>query len=136
MCALDKRPGPHGGAPDLYNSFMLRLLTSFLLLAFSAFAADVTGTWNFEVNTDAGNGSPKFVLKQDGDKITGTYSGALGEAKVTGTVKGNEVTLEFNAGAAVVYIGTLDETGKKMSGSVDLGGQATGTFKGEKTSVK
>jgi hypothetical protein len=111
---------------------MLRLLTSFLLLTISAFAADITGKWNFEVTTDAGSGTPKFVLKQDGEKLTGTYSGQLGEAKVTGTVKGNEVTIEFNVGAAVIYIGKLDETGNRMTGSVDLAGQATGTFKAEK----
>jgi len=111
---------------------MLRLALTFLLLVLSAFAADISGTWTFQVTTDAGSGTPKFVLKQDGDKLTGTYSGALGEAKVTGTVKGDEVTIQFDIGAPVIYIGKLDETGKKMSGSVDLGGQASGTFKGEK----
>lgn len=107
------------------------LVSAFLLLALAVIAAanDISGIWKAEVMTDAGNGSPTFVLKQDGEKLTGTYSGALGEAKVTGTVKGREVTIQFDAGAPIVYVGTLDEAGKTITGTCDLGGQASGTFK-------
>lgn len=111
---------------------MLRRLLLFTLFSLSAFAADVTGTWKAEVKTDAGSGSPTFVLKQDGEKITGTYSGQLGEAKLTGTIKGTDISFRFDVGAAVIYEGRLDATGTKMSGSVDLAGQATGTFTAEK----
>ena len=111
---------------------MVRLSISLLLCALSAFGADISGTWIADVVTDAGSGTPKFVLKQEGEKLTGTYSGALGEAKVTGTVKGPDVTIEFNASVAVIYVGKLDETGTKMSGTCDLGGQASGTFKATK----
>lgn len=116
-----------------YPACMIRRLLLFVVLSISMFAADVTGTWHVEVKTDAGSGSPTFVLKQDGDKITGSYSGQLGEAKVTGTVKGDEVTFGFDmGGAAVVYVGKVDAAGKKMTGEVDLAGQASGTFTGEK----
>ena len=111
---------------------MTRLPISLLLFALSAFGADISGTWIANVTTDAGSGTPKFVLKQEGEKLTGTYSGALGEAKVTGSVKGQEVTIEFNAGLAVIYVGKVDETGTQMSGTCDLGGQARGTFKATK----
>jgi hypothetical protein len=73
-----------------------------------------------------------FVLKQEGEKLRGTYSGALGEAKVTGSVKGQDVTIEFNLGAAIVYTGKLEESGKTITGTCDLGGQASGTFKATK----
>ena len=109
-----------------------RIVSALFLLAFSAFGADITGTWIADVQTDAGNGTPKFVLKQEGNKLTGTYSGALGEAKVTGTVAGQDVTIEFNAGAPIVYVGKIDETGKTITGTCDLGGQASGTFKATK----
>ena len=69
----------------------------FLLMAGLALAADVTGKWRFQVETDAGAGSPTFVLKQDGEKLSGTYSGQLGEAPVTGTVKGDDVEISFEA---------------------------------------
>ena len=100
------------------------------LLAVGVFAAtDISGTWDATVQTSAGNGTPTFVLKQDGDKLTGTYSGTLGNAAVTGTVKGNDVTLEFDvSGTKVKYTGKIDSAGTKMEGSCDYGGQASGTF--------
>jgi hypothetical protein len=111
---------------------MFRTFCLLVLSAVTALAADISGTWNAQVETDAGNGTPKFVLKQEGEKLTGTYSGALGEARVTGTVKGQDVTIEFNAGGAIIYTGKLDDSGKTITGTCDLGGQASGTFKATK----
>jgi hypothetical protein len=62
----------------------MRRLLLLTLFSVAAFAADVSGTWSFNVDTDAGSGTPTFVLKQSGEELTGTYSGALGEAKVKG----------------------------------------------------
>jgi hypothetical protein len=94
---------------------------------------DVTGKWAFTVETSAGSGTPTVTLKQDGEKLTGHYSSAtLGEADLTGTVKGADVTFSFNAEAGgqsmkVTYTGTI-ENKDAMKGSVDLGGLAQGTF--------
>ncbi len=100
-----------------------------LLLAIGAYAADVSGTWNATVNLGDQTGSPTFTFKQDGEKLTGTYSGALGDAKLTGTIKGNEISFDFEAsGIAVHYAGKLNADGKKIEGTVDYGGQASGTF--------
>jgi hypothetical protein len=111
---------------------MPKALVLLLMLSAALFAADMTGKWVFDVETDAGSGSPVFVLKQEGEKLSGTYSGALGEAKVAGSVRGTDVTIEFEAsGYKVVYKGTLEgET--KVKGTVDIGGQAKGTFNGSK----
>lgn len=112
------------------------------LLAMGAFAiaqvaaaADVTGTWIMAVQTSAGSGSPTFVLVQKGDALSGSYKGQLGEAQVTGTVKGDDVTIEYKvdgqAGSlAVKYSGKTD--GKTMSGTVSLGQLGEGTFTGSK----
>jgi hypothetical protein len=112
------------------------------LLAMAAFtvaqvagAADVTGTWIMAVETSAGSGSPTFVLVQKGEALTGSYKGQLGEAQVTGSVKGDEVTIEYKvegqAGSlAVKYFGKTD--GKTMSGKVSLGQLGEGTFTGTK----
>ena len=35
-----------------------------------------------------GKGSPSFEFKQEGEKLTGTYSGKFGKAALTGTVSG------------------------------------------------
>jgi hypothetical protein len=88
------------------------LALSLAMLALPARAADVTGKWNFEVDTASGSGSPTFVFKQDGARLTGTYSGAAGEAPVTGTVEGDRIEFSFKASlggesAVVVYKGTI-----------------------------
>jgi hypothetical protein len=107
----------------------LACLAAVVLFSLSLFALDVTGTWNAKVNVGDQQGSPTFVLKQEGSTLTGTYSGALGEAPIKGTVKGNEVTIDFEAqGAQIHYAGKVDSGGTKMSGTVDYGGQASGTF--------
>ena len=106
-----------------------------LAIAQVAVAADVTGTWIMAVQTGAGSGSPTFVLVQKGDALSGSYKGQLGEAQVTGTVKGDDVTIEYKvdgqAGSlAVKYSGKTD--GKTMSGKVSLGQLGEGTFTGTK----
>jgi len=113
---------------------------AFASVAFAGQAAkiDVTGKWVFTVQTDAGTGTPTVTLKQDGEKLTGHYSSeTLGEADVTGTVKGAEVKFSFSANlqgqaVPVAYAGTVD--GKdSMKGTIDIaGGMATGTFTAKK----
>ena len=107
-----------------------------LLLLFATaalmFAADITGTWEFQVDSDMGSGTPTFNFKQAGTKLTGTYKGQLGEAPVTGTVDGDKVEFSFEVSPAgdkiaIKYTGTVDGD-NKMKGSVDFGGQAKGTF--------
>ena len=107
---------------------MLRALV-FLAFAAALAAADISGTWNANVQTDMGSGTPVFVLKQNGEKLSGTYSGALGEGPVSGTLKGQDVVLEFELqGGKIVYTGKVDAEGRKMEGKVDLAGMASGTF--------
>ena len=65
----------------------IRILPLFALLPIMALAHDVTGKWIFEVTTDAGSGSPTFAFKQTGEKLTGTYAGLFGSAKLTGPKK-------------------------------------------------
>jgi hypothetical protein len=60
--------------------------------------------------------------------ITGMYHGQFGDAKVTGTVKGDKVELSFSSDAgAAKYSGTLDGA-NKMKGTVDYGEAGKGTF--------
>ena len=109
---------------------VLAVLTMMILATASLFAAtDLTGTWNAKVDLGTQTGAPTFELKQDGEKLTGKYSGALGDAPLTGTVKGSDVTWDFEAsGAAVHYVGKISADGNKIEGTVDYGGQASGTF--------
>jgi len=114
----------------------IRNLLILTLMAVTALAHDVTGKWTFQVATDAGSGSPTFVFKQAGEKITGTYTGLFGTAELTGTVKGDDIEFSFEAGTAdqkarIVYKGKI-ESATKMSGSTDLGGMGSGTWSGTK----
>jgi hypothetical protein len=97
---------------------------------------DVTGTWAFQVETSGGSGTPTMTFKQDGEKLTGHYSGQLGEAPLTGTVKGNavEFTIEVkldNNTVQLVYKGTAEKD--SMKGTVKLG-DFDGTFTAKKKS--
>jgi opacity protein-like surface antigen len=114
------------------------ILSTVLLLAAVALAADVSGTWNATVDLGGGQGgTPTFTLKQDGDKLTGTYSGALGEAPIHGTIKGSDVAFDFDVqGAAVHYAGKLEADGKTIKGTCDYGGQASGTFSATRSDAK
>ena len=95
---------------------------------------DITGTWNFEVETEAGSGNPTFSFKQEGEKITGKYKGAFGEADLTGTVKGNQLEFSFKISGqiegTVTYTGTID--GNTMKGKAKFAEIGEGTFTAKK----
>ena len=106
-------------------------------ILFSQTKTDATGKWNLEVMTQAGGTTmPSVTLKQEGEKLTGRYtSEALGEADVTGTVKGQQIEFSFNVevqgfALQVRYTGTID--GNTMKGKISLGELGDGTFTGKK----
>ncbi|HEX4348171.1 MAG TPA: hypothetical protein VHZ73_11405 [Vicinamibacterales bacterium] len=94
---------------------------------------DITGAWIFTVDTGQ-TGTPTVTFKQDGEKLTGHYSSqTLGEADLTGTLKGQDLNFSFTAdlggqSVAVVYKGTV-ASNTDMKGTLDVaGGMASGTF--------
>ncbi len=56
----------------------------------------MSGSWDFQVKPQR-NGTPLFVFKQEGEKLSGTYHGLLGKAALSGTVKGNQVEFTFGS---------------------------------------
>jgi len=110
----------------------MKTIALLILSAALTFAADITGKWTFTVNLDAGSGTPTFDFVQKGETLTGTYHGTFGEAKLTGTVKGDKVEFSFSSDAGTAsYSGTLDGD-KKISGTCNYGEAGKGTFTGEK----
>ena len=91
----------------------------------SAGATDISGTWEFSVSMEDARGPQnalsRFVLKHEGEKVTG----AQGENKVTGAVKGNKVVLNVEgknrSGEPYknTYTGAI-ESPTKMSGAVEF----------------
>ena len=97
--------------------------------------ADVSGTWNVEVVTDQGNGTPVFSFEQKGEDLTGHYKGYFGEAPVTGTIKGNAITFSIKVdmqgqNMKITYSGTVDRD--SMKGSIEFGDAGGATFTGKR----
>ncbi len=95
---------------------------------------DLSGDWIFAVTTDTGTTYPEVTLEQDGETLTGHYSSeALGEADLSGSLMGSEMTFSFSADlqgqlAPVVYTGTVGENGE-ITGTMDIaGGLLLGDF--------
>lgn len=110
----------------------MRLILALSLVTASLFAADVSGSWEAQVETTAGSGSPSFVFKQEGEKLTGSYSGALGQAQLTGTVKGDSIEFTFEVSpqgdkVKVIYKGTL-KNATSMGGTMAVESLGEGTW--------
>jgi L-seryl-tRNA(Ser) seleniumtransferase len=108
-------------------------LIGLALCSLALLAADISGTWAAAVVLDAGSGTATFVFKQTGETLTGTYSGAVGSANLTGTVKGSDVEWSFDGGDAgkISYKGKVDASGK-IAGTVEYGQLGSGKFTAEK----
>ena len=110
---------------------MRRVWILLFLLPLVLKAADVTGKWEFKVDLGGQGGSPTFTFEQKGEKLTGRYQGTLGEADVTGTVKGDQIDFKFTVKGdlgelTATYSGKV--SGDTMSGKTDYGQVGAGTF--------
>jgi len=94
-------------------------------------ATEVAGAWDLKVVTGGGTATPSIVLRQQGEKLTGTYKGRMGEVPLEGMIKDGEirfsVTLKFqDREIAVRYSGKVE--GETMSGNVQFQNSATGKW--------
>lgn len=118
------------------RSKLLALCAATVMTASVAFAlADVEGEWEITLETDADSMKPHLSLTQDDESVTGTYKDEFGSVPVTGTVSGNDISLQFraeipNENLIVTYTGTVD--GNTMKGRVKFGELGEGTFTGRK----
>jgi len=105
------------------------------VLTVGAQSTNVTGNWKLTIETPNGNGNPSLVLKQDGEKLTGTYKGRFGDSPLEGTVKGKEIKFTFKVNAQgqdlkVEYAGAVD--GDTMKGKAKYGDMFDANFTGKK----
>jgi hypothetical protein len=106
--------------------------------AVSATATDATGVWSLRLTTSDGESAPRVVvtLKQDGDLLTGAC--VIGETNeeftVSGKVMNETVTWRCASKGPVEasFSGTINSTGREMTGSWTTPAPARGTFKGSK----
>jgi hypothetical protein len=92
---------------------------------------DVTGQWNVSLELGSIAGHPTLDLKQEGEKLTGTYRGRYGAFKLEGSVKDNKIgfTVAMTAEGQETsgyFAGVVD--GDSMSGTVEFEGAGEGTW--------
>ena len=114
-----------------------------LILVTAAWAADVDGKWVGQTpGRDGAMQETTMTLKADGEKLTGTVTGRMGETAISdGTIKGNAVSFNVvretpNGNIKIVYTGTLagDEIkfSRKMEGGPGGGNAVEFTAKRSK----
>lgn len=96
-------------------------------------APDLTGTWNFEVVTDNGTGTPTVTFKQVGERLTGTYdSRMLGLRALEGTVQGDSLRFALStngdADAVVLTFAGVIVDKDHLKGTVDFAGMGGAAF--------
>ena len=119
------------------KSFIVSLIA--LLLAESVGAADASGVWSLRLTTSDGESAPRasVTLEQDGKTLTGSC--VIGETEekftVAGEVTDNGVTWRCasKGPVEVSFSGTINSTGREMTGSWTTPAPARGTFKGSKS---
>lgn len=114
---------------------MLAMLFTLVPTASAADNANVAGEWAITVESPQGTGTPSVVLKQDGETLTGTYKGRMGETPLTGTIKGNDIKFSIKVSPqgqdlVIEYSGTVD--GDTMKGKAKFGEYGEGNFTGKK----
>ncbi len=110
--------------------FLLILAIPFCLPP-QSFGEDVSGSWELTVETQHGTATPSMTLKQDGERISGTYHGRMGDTALQGTLRGKSiqfsVRLKFrDQSFLVTYTGTVE--GGSMKGTVQFGESSSGTW--------
>lgn len=101
----------------------------------TAIAHDLTGKWDFAVVTENGTGTPTVTFKQEGEKLSGTYSSRmLGERTLAGSVKGDSLRFTLSNTASpdavtMTFVGVILDK-DRVKGNVDFGGMGGATFTG------
>jgi hypothetical protein len=114
-------------------TLLVRLLAiSVVAAAVSAEPAKVAGKWNVTLQLEAITGHPVILLKQDGEKLTGTYESArYGQSELKGSIKEKEIEFSVSFVAEGMqtqgaFGGTVD--GETMSGNCSFEGAGDGTW--------
>jgi hypothetical protein len=92
---------------------------------------DVTGTWDSTVESPQGAITSVATYKQDGEALTGTHVGQMGEVPLKGTVKGSQIaytiTIDMQGQQlTITYAGKID--GNAITGTAEFGGMGEATW--------
>ena len=98
-------------------------------------ASDVTGKWDVVIALEGVGEFPVSVdFKQEGTKLTGTFTGPPGEVTLQGTMNGPSMRLEFEVETPqgkmpIVMTGDLGADGG-LAGKATLAGMGEANWKG------
>jgi hypothetical protein len=102
-------------------------------------AVNVAGNWAMTLEMSMGTGTPALVLKQDAEKITGSYTGRYGTFALEGTIKERTIIFSFTMAAegesvVMTFTGEVAADAQTMKGKAALGdmGEATWSAKRDK----
>jgi hypothetical protein len=105
--------------------------------------ASVGGKWIVTLVMSQGTATPGLELKQDGEKVTGTYTGRYGAFPLQGSVKARTLEFGFTMKAdgtdvPMTFIGEVAADGQSIKGDATLGemGEATWTARRDKGSAR
>jgi hypothetical protein len=97
----------------------------------AAAAQSVTGDWDASMNTPGGVRTFRLVLKQDGEKLSGTVKRESGDVPLEGTVVGGNVKFAYSinyGGNPITLTMTAVVAGDEMKGQVDIASQMQDVF--------
>jgi len=102
--------------------------------------ADIAGKWTMTLEMEIGTATPALVFKQDGEKLTGTYTGRYGTYEFKGTLKAREIKFSFQmdtdgGGTTMAFTGELaaDAQTMKGTGTIEGLGDVTWSAKRDKS---
>jgi hypothetical protein len=100
---------------------------------------NIAGNWSMTLEMQMGTGTPTLVLKQDAEKITGSYTGRYGTFALEGTIKERTIVFSFAMAAegesvVMTFTGEVAADAQTMKGTAILGemGEATWSAKRDK----
>lgn len=101
--------------------------------------AAIAGKWAMTLDMSIGQATPALVFKQDGEKLTGTYTGRYGTFEFKGTIKERALQFSFQMDTdggttTMTFEGTVAVDGQSMkgTGTIEGLGDATWTAKRQK----
>ena len=95
-------------------------------------AAELSGIWDVEIKYAASKTTHTLQLLQNGARVSGNHQGNFQSRDISGTVAGNDVTLQSTVterhGDSLNYRFSGKATGDTMSGTLDLGEYLAATW--------
>ena len=102
--------------------------------------ASVAGKWTVVLELSIGTATPTLVIKQDGEKITGTYAGRYGTFPFEGKVKDRAIEFTFAMNAegqqtTMSFRGEVASDGQTMKGDATIEGLGDATWSAKRESL-